>query len=177
MQMVKIILLRCLIFIPLSAILFFGFLILYTIIPSFHFGPMVDSKAFIEAYIDENANGIKDKDELPLANVCVDGGPFSVNLRDNSSIEEWISFTCSTLHNVTDTKGEWGDFKAGSKCSDLILYAVVPEGYQPTTDLVAIGCHSQFGFIPAGSISQKNVDTFKNFLDRKKLMYHSFCKI
>lgn len=164
--MFKTILLRFLIVFFLSVILFFGYLFCSFVAPSFHWGwePMVDALASIETYIDKNADGIKDEDELPLAEVCVGQWPY---LGYNFPLGERIGSECLNPYDSTDPKGRWGEFKPGSKCTDLILYAVVPEGYQPTTDLVVNDCYAHFGFISAGSIPQKNVLTLKDLLGRK----------
>ena len=146
----------------LSVILFLGYL--FVISYPFEWGPLADSSAFIETYIDQNANGIKDKNEPPLDAVCVWGGPVSL---DSVSANEMIEFTCSKPRSVTDGKGQWGEFKPGSRCEDLFLFAVTPEGYRPTTDLAVNGCEAKFGFTSTGSVPQKNILTLNNLFSRK----------
>jgi hypothetical protein len=162
--MVKTILLRSLIILFLSVFLFVGCRL--SISNPFGWGPSGDSGAFIETYVDLNANGIKDDNELPLEHVCVWGG----ENYSNQSAGDLITRVCSNSYNYTDSKGQWNTFFAGSNGQDIILFAVAPQGFQPTTNLAVNNPRAKFGFIPAGSVPPINVRTLKEVIDNKILV-------
>lgn len=84
-----------------------------------------DGGAYVSTWVDENANGVRDENELPLAHVCVWSG-----YRPDSQIED-----CSFRdHHVTNENGQWGEFLTGSSCDTIYIFAVAPDGYQPTTN-------------------------------------------
>jgi hypothetical protein len=163
-KMTRIIFLRSLIILFLSVFLFVGCRL--SISNPFGWGPSLDSGAFIETYVDLNANGIKDENEPPLAHVCVWGG----EIYSNQSAGDLIARVCSNSYNYTDSKGQWNTFFAGSNGKDIILFAVAPQGFQPTTNLAINNPQAKFGFIPAGSVPPIKVRTLKEVIDNKILV-------
>lgn len=136
------------------------FLLIYSLYPylkEYLFG-IGDGGAYVSAWVDKNADGLREENEPPLANVCVWYG-----YRPDSQIED-----CGFEGDrVTDKNGEWGEFLAGTSCDNIYIFAAVPAGYQPTTDLAKKGCFASFGFVEEGVAVSHNVLTIDEFAQKE----------
>lgn len=117
-----------------------------------------DGGSDVLTWLDENANGLREENEPPLANVCVWSG-----YRSDSQIEDCIF----EGYRVTDTNGEWGEFLAGSACDEVYIFAASPDGYRPTTDLARKGCRADFGFVQENVKVSRKVLTIDEFAQRE----------
>lgn len=98
-----------------------------------------ESSASVYAWQDMNCNGVPDEGEPPLEGVClqrVDGMNAAA-----PSLEH-----CDSPVAVTDSEGHWASIVVGLPCSQIYVAARAPDGFFPTTDMVAAGCSIQFGF-------------------------------
>lgn len=132
------------------------------------FLPVGDGIASVQTYLDIDANGIQDGNEPSLAGVCV----WYLN-RPISLLQDYGSNSCKVGEynsGLTNQQGLWSsDFLPGSPCDAIHIFASVPEGYKPTTDLATQGCTAKFGFVQNKiSVSQK-VLTIDEF-DRREIM-------
>ncbi|MEP7136281.1 MAG: hypothetical protein ABI904_15240 [Chloroflexota bacterium] len=117
-----------------------------------------DGGAYVSAWLDKNANGVREDNEPPLANVCVWYG-----YRPDSVIAD-----CKfSDHQVTDKNGQWGEFLAGADCDMIYIFANPPSGYRPTTDLASKGCDAGFGFIQENVQVTQKVQTISEFAHRE----------
>jgi hypothetical protein len=156
-----------------SAIIFWGivaiFPLIYIVYSLFlnsniyaNFFGVGDGEAYALAWLDENINGFHDINEPPLANVCVWFG-----YRPDSEIED-----CGLEdYQVTDANGQWVEFLAGSECNEIYIFAAIPDGYQPITDLARKGCYAEFGFV------QKNVKVAHRILTIDEFARREITKI
>ncbi len=102
-----------------------------------------DGQASAVTWSDNNANGIQDAGEKPLANVCIWSG-----YSPDSGIRE-VSDPCEKdYQETTDEQGQWSLFLPGGSCDEFFVFVRAPEGYQATTDLASNGCDARFGFAP-----------------------------
>jgi hypothetical protein len=104
-----------------------------------------DGVARVTAWLDSNANGIRDQGEPPLPGVCIWYG-----YRPDSKIQDYADPCQFEDHDATDEQGQWGLFLPGGSCDIVYVFAKPPTGFQPTTDLASNGCSAQFGFVQEG---------------------------
>ncbi len=117
-----------------------------------------DGGAYVLTWLDENANGLREENEPPLANVCV-----WFRYRPESQIEN-----CEYEgYRRTDDNGKWGEFLAGSQCDEIYIFAAAPDGFQPTTDLAYRGCDADFGFVKESVKISRKVFTIDEFTRRE----------
>jgi len=110
-----------------------------------------DGQASVTAWLDKNANGVKDTGEPPLSGICIWYG-----YRPDSVIQDYSDPCKFSDYAVTDEQGNWGKFLPGGSCDTIYVFAKTPDGYQPTTNLASDGCSAQFGFVKNGvTVSQK----------------------
>lgn len=117
-----------------------------------------DGGAYALVWLDENANGFHDRNEPPLANVCVWS-----RRRPDTKIED-----CKFENDhVTDENGAWGEFLAGSECNEVYIFVAIPDGYKPITDLARKGCYAEFGFVEEHVNITRKVLTIDEFTQRE----------
>ncbi len=106
--------------------------------------PLCDLGEFsADAWLDQNANGTRDENDPPLANVCI-WEAFRPEDYKNTSV-------CNSAMNKTDQNGEWQSmFYAGCPSGDFFIYifALSPDGFKYTTPPVVRSNHASFGFAP-----------------------------
>ena len=93
-----------------------------------------DGSYAAHVWLDSNQNGKQDQNEKPLTGVVI-------QIVNPSTGDLWT-------RSVTDDKGDIYLFSAGGTCGQYNLYLSVPEGYWPTTPVVANTPHcetAQFG--------------------------------
>ncbi|MFN8596219.1 MAG: hypothetical protein U0559_08550 [Anaerolineae bacterium] len=113
-----------------------------------------DSSTWADAWLDANANGQREHDESPLANVCV-WSPISLDVPQEADVAR----ICGDSLSLTDQTGHWPakgqeahSFRAGAKCTDLDVFAKPPDGYIATTPLAINGCQGAFGFVSTSAV-------------------------
>jgi hypothetical protein len=124
-----------------------------------------DGQASVTAWLDKDANGIKETDEPPLSGVCIWTG-----YRPDSIIQNYSDPCKFSDSAVTDEQGNWGEFLPGGSCDSIYVFAKAPEGYQPTTDLASNGCSAKFGFVENDVTVSRKVLSIDDFARRKITM-------
>jgi hypothetical protein len=107
-----------------------------------------DARVDIETYVDANGNGQKDANEPGLGGACV---WVSDQIQEYTSHD--IDEICGKPYQHTTNQGKWAgtSYVAGKRCDEAFIYAVPPNGYQPTAPLAVNYCVAKFGFISAGT--------------------------
>jgi hypothetical protein len=107
-----------------------------------------DAGVNIETYVDANGNGQKDANESGLGGVCV---WVSDHIQEYTSHD--IDEICGKPYQHTTDQGKWAgtSYVAGKRCDEAFIYAIPPNGYQPTAPLAVNYCVAKFGFISAGT--------------------------
>jgi hypothetical protein len=155
MKKAKIITLRFIVFF----ISFAGFILaLEYFLTQRDFAVVHDAGAFVRVWHDLNADGIRDNNEPPLSNVCVWGG-YASSYR---LFRSW-SDICKNQYFMTDSNGEWSEFFAGGRCSEIYILVNPPAGYRPTTPLTVNSCSAEFGFVPSDVTEIQQLD-WKQYL-------------
>lgn len=116
-----------------------------------------DGYASAITWLDNNADGIRNADEKPLANVCIWYG-----YNPESGIRDVVD-PCRGNHFSTDGQGKWSEFLPGGSCEDYFVFVRAPDGFHATTNLASNGCDAGFGFISEDvQVEQKvlSVDEF-----------------
>jgi hypothetical protein len=133
--------------------------ILYAQYDLYH-GPLADSNVVMVTWLDRNANGVHEEGEPPLANVCV-----GFLYRPNDLLDYARSQHCDFQ---TDETGTWSEFMAGEDCSGgIYVYALPPQGYQPTTDMARESCEGEFGFVEKDAKVTQHIVTAEDFARRE----------
>ena len=118
-----------------------------------------DGQASVTAWLDKNANGLKETDEPPLPGVCV-----------------WYSYRPDSVdsvpcdfsdYGVTDEQGNWVKFLPGGRCDTVYVFVKAPNGYQPTSDSASDGCSAQFGFVENDVTVSHKILSINDFARRK----------
>ena len=121
-----------------------------------------DGLASVSAWLDKNANGIREQNEPPFPGVCIWSG-----YRPDSVIQDYSDPCQFYDSHVTDEQGTWGQFLPGGSCETFYVFAKAPEGYQPTTDLASDSCSAQFGFVENGILVSHKVLSINDFARRQ----------
>jgi hypothetical protein len=110
-----------------------------------------DGQASVSAWLDKNANGIREQNEHPLPGICIWSG-----YRPDSVIRDYSDPCQFSDYAVTDEQGIWEKFLPNGSCDTFYVFAKAPDGFQPTTDLASNSCSAQFGFVENSiSVSHK----------------------
>lgn len=121
-----------------------------------------DGQATVSAWLDKNANGLREQNEPSFPGVCIWSG-----YRPDSVIQDY-TYPCKfSDYDVTDKQGLWGKFLPGGNCDIFYVFAKAPDGYQPTTDLASNGCSAQFGFVENSATVSHKVLSIKEFSRRQ----------
>lgn len=59
-------------------------------------------------------------------------------------------YDCTYRSNQTGYDGIWSTEHYYFSCDQIYIFAVTPDGYQPTTDTAVHTCGGSFGFVKAG---------------------------
>jgi len=129
-----------------------------------------DSAGTVYTWVDKNNNGIPDDGEPPLQGVCVWNGrryPGNSLLGFSPSTLSEIQNYCSEKFFQTDADGKWSRWMPGAYTEDVYLFAVSPDGYQPTTNLGVHNVRANFGFVPKGTQPEKKVVTALDYINNQ----------
>jgi hypothetical protein len=119
-----------------------------------------DGEAQFSSWLDENANGVRDSNEPPLAGVCVWAGYNIINdFQENRD-----------LCQFTDKDGKWEEFLPGGSCEEFYVFVQAPDGYQATTNLAANSCSTEFGFVESTVKVSHKVLTIQEFIHKMRLI-------
>ncbi len=112
------------------------------------------------AWEDANCDGVQGSGEAALQGVCVWAstdpaapGPSTLECADER------------LQTNAYGRAEAG-FYAGRRCSQIFVFARVPDGYQPTTDIAVNGCSADFGFARESTCPARPVLTQAELIKR-----------
>nr|NIN65284.1 hypothetical protein [Anaerolineae bacterium]NIN95478.1 hypothetical protein [Anaerolineae bacterium] len=101
---------------------------------------MYDSLVTGIAWEDANCDGVQGSGEPALQGVCVWA---STNpAAPGPSILECADEGLQTNAHGRADAGFW----PGRRCSEIFVFARVPDGYQPTTEIAVNDCWAEFGF-------------------------------
>lgn len=145
----KAFLILCLIFVEtvvlvvIGGVLYVGWGILYLFMSGGGFPSPAVTIPSAFAWIDQNANGHFDSDEIPISGVCV---------RSTSSTEKLLrNFSCDVI-DKTGLDGKWfGAEYPGRLREDIYIIANAPQGYKFTSSPVVKGTDAEFGFVSVES--------------------------
>lgn len=165
MSNVKFIILRCLVFLLVFAVMIF---IVTTFLISGNSLYSGDSGANIKVWLDKNGNGKQDKDEPFLPNICVWAGYASSpqNQYIYSLFSNWQEI-CKNQWHMTDQNGAWENFFAGGSCTEIYSAIHPPDGYFPTTEVVVNGCMAEFGLTQERPINEIQLINVEEYLQKQ----------
>ena len=115
-----------------------------------------DGMVSITTWLDINANGVQDEGEPPLPDVCAGYADSPENL------VRLLNYPCESS-DLTDAQGRGGSGFLPGWSGKIYEFAIPPEGYQPTTDMVASEPDAKFGFVQKGMYVSRKVETTDDF--------------
>jgi hypothetical protein len=123
-----------------------------------------DGIGTVSAFVDLNADGVRDPSEAPLQGVCILSGyrpnpPGPFTDPDPCHLEDY---------DVTDSEGRWDRFLPGGDCGMLYVFAVPPSGYHSTNTPASKACSAQFGFVQDSVPVSRRLQTVEEFARREK---------
>jgi hypothetical protein len=107
-----------------------------------------DAGADVYTWEDLNCNKVPDEGEPPLAGVCVE-------LEDDIRVPTPSISPKDCGSWITNEEGHLTTGIVASTCNEIFVAVISPDGYQPTTNVVNIGCSQQFGFAKESSCQLK----------------------
>jgi len=161
-----------------GAIIFWGIVVLipgcyiayYFIMQSPWFYVARDGMASATTWLDTNGDGVQDPNEDIFANVCIWYG-----YGPDSGIREYGD-PCHGHQFSTDQQGRWQDFLPGGSCEDYFVFAKVPQGFQPTTNLGSNACDAKFGFVPQETQVKQKILSVNEFV-RQRILFMWFQRL
>ncbi|MGB3906717.1 MAG: hypothetical protein WBB22_17565 [Anaerolineae bacterium] len=113
------------------------------------------------AWEDANCDGVQGSGEAALRGVCV-WSSTDPAAPGPSTLE------CADERLQTNAQGRIdAGFYAGRRCSEILVVARVPDGYQPTTDIAVNDCWAEFGFAPRGACPERPIVTQSDLVARQ----------
>jgi len=115
-------------------------------------GAKGDAGAIADIWLDNNANGVQDAEDIALEGICIWATTDPANYVEDV-VRDFCNEPDSSHTYHTDKNGHvpgkeyriYGILFPGAKCSDVHIYVIVPDGYKATTPTIVNYCEASFG--------------------------------